>query len=147
MFNEKLKRLKLKEKLQNHMMVCGKKFLCEKILLQSLKVLQKTTKKNHKILLMASLINSTPVICMKTAEKKKGKTMKEFPYVLNRRNRITVSIKSVLQLINNKRKFVLEFSKEILTNSQNESAVLKVKESRQNEALIKKKFTFFRWFC
>lgn len=147
MFNKKLKRLKLKEKLQNHMMVSGRKLLCEKMLLQSLKVLQKNTKKNHKILLMTSLINSTPVISMKTAEKKKGKTMKEFPYILNNKNRITVSIKSILQSVNNKRKFVLELSKEILVNSQNSSAVSKVKESKQNEALIKKKFAFFRWFC
>lgn len=127
----------------------GKKNTCEKVFLKSLKLLQKKTKKNHKSLLQTAVVNSTSIIQLKQIKKKKRKTVKEFPFVLNKKNRITQSIKSILLTVNIKqnKNFFVKFSEEVLMNSGYKSNTLKVKETKHIEALSQKKYTFFRWFC
>ena len=145
----KNKKLFLRNKMYNHFMNDGKKFLCEQFFLKSFKILQKNTKKNHKKLTKLTIINTAPVVQMKQIKKKKRKTTKEFPFVLNRKNRITLSIKSVLNSLRRKSSFKTEkkLSDEIILSSQNKSEMLKQKKMQQDQILLKKKYVFFRWFC
>lgn len=141
--------LLLKKKLCNYLMKNGKKHVCEKVLLKNFKILQKKTKKNHKNLTQISIINNAPIIQLKQIKKKKRKTTKEFPFILNKKNRIALSMKSMLHELNIEKKTKLfnKIPEEILLSSQNKSNNLKSKETNHNNALIKKKYAFFRWFC
>lgn len=143
------KLLILKNKIYNSFMVAGNKHISEKTFLKSFKVLQKNTNKNHKDLFKAIIVNTAPIIQMKQIKKKKRKTIKEFPFVLNQKNRITLSIKTILKVLSRKKglKFHVKFPTEILSIVQYKSDTLKVKEKTHDEALIKKKYVFFRWFC
>lgn len=143
------KSLTLKTKICNYFMFQGNKSISEKFLLRSLKVLQKNINKNHENLLKLAIINVAPIIQMKQIKKKKRKTVKEFPFVLNEKNRISLSIKSILKSLNKKSNYKVykRFSSELLTISQNKNEVLKTKEINHENALTKKKYAFFRWFC
>jgi len=139
----------LRKKIYTHLMHHGKKSTCEKVFLKALKTLQKETQKNHKSLIQTAIVNTTPTIQLKQIKKKKRKTIKEFPFVLNKKNRMTQSIKSILLITNSrpKNKFFINFPEEILLTSNLKSNILKTKEIKHTEALLKKKYTFFRWFC
>lgn len=145
----KTKLLFLKNKIHNYMMLDGKKTVCEKILLKSSKILQKNIFKNHKNVIKLAIINTAPTIQMKQIKKKKRKTVKEFPFVLNKKNRITLSIKSILKASRKtsgtKIDTLLPF--ELLAVANNKSDILKIKKDNHKLALIKKKYIFFRWFC
>ena len=56
----KNKKIKIKNKITNHLMLNGKKKTSEKILLKSFKELQKYSKKQSKKLIKLALIFSTP---------------------------------------------------------------------------------------
>lgn len=143
------KRKQLKVKIYNHLMFNGNKSICEQIFLKSSKILQKFTNKNHKNLIKLAIINGAPIIQMKQIKKNKRKTVKEFPFVLNKRNRTALSIKSIFRFLREKQgtKFYDKLPNEIITSSQNKSDILKSRESSQEQALTKKKYAFFRWFC
>ena len=145
--NNKKNCMLLKNRIQTYMMVNGKKNLCEKILLKTSKLLQKRTKKNHINLITRSLINATSIISTKKIKKSKRKTIKEFPYILNKKNRLMLSIKRILHSLKRKSKITNELFLEIIAVSRMESDVLKSKEESHNTALIKKKYAYFRWFC
>ena len=139
----------LKKKFYSHLMSQGKKNTCENLFLKSLKAVQKNTKKDHKSLIQLSIIDNTTVIQLKHVKKKRRRTTKEFPFILNKKNRITQSIKSILKISNEKKKekFFHNLSNTILASSDYKNNILKTKETKHNEALAKKKYAFFRWFC
>ena len=63
----------LKNKIVNTLMKSGKKTTGEKILLKSLKSLQKSTDKNFKTLLHSAVVNSTSAFKINEQAVKKGK--------------------------------------------------------------------------
>lgn len=131
----------LKEKMYNHLMSEGNKSTCEKVIFKNIKLLQKTSKKNHTDLIKLAVINSSPVIQLRQIRKKKRKSIKEFPYVLKKQNRISLGVKMIVK--NNE---TTSFYEEILLFSKKRSEVLKIKETKQELALTTKKNIFFRWF-
>jgi len=72
------KKLEIKNKLINHIMVNGNKKTSEKILLKSFKNLQKDSQKQSKKIFQLAIINSTPIFKLhihkiKKKRKKKNK--------------------------------------------------------------------------
>ena len=100
----KYKKIKLKNKIINHLISNGKKEISEKILLKSFKELQKhSVKKSAKILKLA-LIYSTPIFKLHKITnkklKKRNKKPREIPaFISNQNSRISLAIKLILKSI------------------------------------------------
>jgi ribosomal protein S7 len=136
----KKKIINLKDKIYNHLMINGKKHICEKRIFKTLKFLQKKNKKNNIEIIKMALINLAPIIQLRQIKKKNRKTVTEFPYVLNQKNRISSGIKSITSLLNT------NSSHEILVIAKKKHELLKTRETKHKQALTKKKYAFFRWF-
>lgn len=134
----------IKNKICNHLMVGGNKFTCEKILFKNFKLLQKSTKKNHKDLIKSAIINISPTIQLRQIKKKKRKSLNEFPYVLKKRNRISQGMKNIIKE-QGKTVSQMLFEKIILI-SKKKTELSKVNEIYQKPLMSKKKYIFFRWF-
>ena len=146
------KKIPIKHKIFNHLMVNGNKETCEKVFLKSSKLMQKYLFKNHKELIKIAIINSSPIVNIRQVRLKKGKkkNVKEYPYVLDSKNRISLAIKFILNTVKQKDKKSLylhtNLQQEIVVNSQNNSNAIKKKEDLQKHTLLKKKYAFYRWF-
>ena len=83
----KHKKIELKNKIINHLILNGKKETGEKILLKSFKELQKSSKKQPKKLIKLALIFSTPIfkIYKITIKKKKKKLKKFLPLLIQKK--------------------------------------------------------------
>lgn len=136
----KKKPINLKQNIYNHLMFDGNKHVCEKKILKILKFLQKKNKKNTINIIKMAIINSAPIIQLRRIKKKKRKSVKEFPYVLKQKNRISLGIKYIIKTTNT------NLSQEFLTFAKKKHELLKLKEANQELALTKKKYSFFRWF-
>lgn len=140
--------IKLKVKVYNHLMKNGTKFLSEKIFLKSIKKLQKTYTKNHGNLIKFVVVFLAPLVKIKRIKNKKNKILKEFPYILNEKNRLTLSIKQIFKFLSGKKSisFHNKFAKEIFSISESKSQVLNLKKVDQEKIILKKKYSFYRWF-
>lgn len=136
----KKNQINLRDKIYNHLMVHGNKHVCEKKILKILKLLQKKNKKNNIEIVKMAIINSAPIIQLRQIKKRRRKTLKEFPYVLRRKNRISLGIKSIITTTS------INLSQEMLGLANKKHELLKIKEAKHKIALTKKKYTFFRWF-
>jgi ribosomal protein S7 len=101
-----IKTLNIKHKIFNHLMVNGNKETCEKTFLKSSKSLQKSLLKNYQELIKIGIINSSPTVNVKQVKLKKGKkkNIKEYPFVLDSENRISLAIKFILETVKKKKK-------------------------------------------
>ena len=117
---------------------------CERIILKSLKLLQANNNKNYKNIIKSALINTTPILEIRQIKKKKRKGLKEFPYILNKQNRIILGIKQLKN--SSKLNFSSSLFQNILLSSKKKSEYLKRKEVDQKNFVSKKKYAFFRWF-
>ena len=72
-----LKKLKktlfLKDSFENNIMINGLKSLAEKQFLKSMMLLQRSSLKNYKLILLLALINNMPILYLKKLKKKKKK--------------------------------------------------------------------------
>jgi small subunit ribosomal protein S7 len=145
------KKIDIKSKIINHLMLDGRKKTSEKILLKSFKELQKYSKKQPKKLVELAIIFSTPIFKIHKImnKKRKKKNIKEIPTLITtKKARISLAIKFILNTLKNKRSnsFYLEFHKEILTHMKNEGSAIQVKNETQKQALLKKHFfSYYRW--
>ena len=73
----------LKQKMINSMMKHGEKKMIEKIVKKSLKLIQKSDKKNHLNLLKHSIINATPTFKINIQVKKRGKKKQKKKFQLS----------------------------------------------------------------
>ena len=145
-------KIELKKKFANSMMKNGNKETIEKILKKSLKLVQKTSKKNYINLLKHSIINSTPTFKINEQSKKKGKrkTKKEIPiFIKGELNRITSSLNFLIfssyknHELNN---FYKKVSKEIVETSLQKSKSIEQKNEIQKQVLMQKRYLLnFRW--
>jgi len=123
-----IKTLNIKHKIFNHLMTNGNKETCEKTFLKSSKSLQKSLLKNYPELIKIGIINTAPIVNVKQVRLKKGKkkNVKEYPFVLNSENRISLAIKFILETVKKKenKPFYLytNLKQEIIANSQNNSS-------------------------
>ena len=147
-----IKTLNIKHKIFNHLMTNGNKETCEKTFLKSSKSLQKSLLKNYPELIKIGIINTAPIVNVKQVRLKKGKkkNVKEYPFVLNSENRISLAIKFILETVKKKenKPFYLytNLKQEIIANSQNNSTAVKKKDDLQKKTLLKKQYAYYRWF-
>ena len=134
----------LNNKLKNHLMTGGNKTKCEKIIRKSVKFYQKLNKKDHKDLVKGSIIISSPPIRLCEIKKKKKKNKTAFPYVVRKKNRISLGIKSVLSSKNNP--VQRNLFKEMASRLNHDSEVKEKLEENYKLSLKFKKSAFFRWF-
>lgn len=146
------KKLYLKHKLFNLLMLSGNKEACERIFLKSSKLLQKSLIKNNKEIIKIGIINSSPVVNIKQVRLKKGKkkNVKKYPFILDPGNRISLAIKFILEIIKQKAKkssyLYINLKLEIEASSQNDSSAVTRKDNLQKDTLLNKKYAYYRWF-
>jgi ribosomal protein S7 len=147
-----MQKLSIKQKIYNHLMIDGKKETCEKFFLKSSKLLQKSLNSNNIKIIKTGIVNSSPIVNIKHVRLKKGKkkNVKEYPYILNSKSRISLAIKFIIETVKKKENNLLNLSKnlkqEIIANAQNNSNAVKQKEELQKQTLLNKKYAFYRWF-
>lgn len=151
-FKKLQKKLKLKNKLLNHIMINGNKKTSEKILLKSFKKLQKDSQKQSKKIFQLAIINSMPIFRLYTLKmkKKRKKKIKEIPaFISNKSNRTSLAVKFILsKTLENKQLqfFFNKFKKEILLTSQQKGSTIESKNNLQKQIVLKKRlFSFYRW--
>jgi ribosomal protein S7 len=145
------KPLELKEKIINHFMKNGKKTISEKILLNSLKELQKISLKQSEELIKNAVINSLPVFKINKIENKKQKKkknkIKEIPFfIVNNKSRISLSVKLIIESLKKQSYFFKDFNKEILLNNQQKGNSVQLNTELQKKVILNKRyFRFYRW--
>lgn len=148
-----MKRVEIKKKIENHLMRNGEKKTSEKLLLQSLKELQKTSSKQTKNLIKLALTQTTPIFKLQKIEnkkqRKKNRKIKEVPFfILNNETRLSLAIKFILKVIKKKKakNFYTKLNQEILQNIKMEGEASEVKNNLQKQVLLNKRyFYFYKW--
>lgn len=146
------KKLYIKQKIFNHLIINGKKETCEKIFLKSSKLLQKSLIKNNTKIIKTGIVNTSPIVNVKQVKLKKGKNknIKEYPYILGYNDRISLAIKFIIKTVKKKEKNSIylhtNLKQEIIANSQNDSNATKRKEDLQKQTFLNKKYAYYRWF-
>ena len=93
----------MNEKIINQLLLNGKSATSEKIWLKSIKFFDKSFVKDHKKLINRALVNITPLLKVKQLKQKKRRSqVKEFPYIINNKNRISLALKFFLNKTKNK---------------------------------------------
>jgi ribosomal protein S7 len=145
------KQFEIKKKFINHFMKNGKKTTSEKILLNSLKELQKISSKQSEELIKNAVINSLPVFTIHKIEnkkqKKKKRKIKEIPFfIVNSKSRISLAIKLIIESLKKQSSFFKDFNKEILANNQQKGSSIQLKAELQKKVIYNKRyFRFYRW--
>lgn len=146
----KYEKIYVKNKIINHLISNGKKNTSEKLLLKTIKELQKTSLKQSKKLVNLAIILSIPVFKVhKMIKKTKKKKIREIPVIISsKKARISLSIKFILTTLKEKslKYFYIKFYQEIFLNIKNESSAILNKNKIQKNALLKKHFFYYyRW--
>lgn len=142
----------LKHRIVNILMFDGNKKTGEKILLKSIKLLQKLTSKKHTSLVQTAIMNSTPTFKINHQAVKKGKrkSIKEIPtFIINDSLRTMSSLKFIKtssSKLQSSTCFYKTFTKEIFLASQLKSNSVEKKTELQKQILINKRYlSKFRW--
>jgi len=147
-----IKTLNIKHKIFNHLMTNGNKETCERTFLKSSKSLQKSLFKNYQELIKIGIINTAPIVNVKQVKLKKGKkkNVKEYPFVLDSKNRISLAIKFIIETVKKKENKPLylytNLKQEIIANSQNNGSAIKNKDELQKNTLLKIHYAYYRGF-
>lgn len=131
------------------MLIDGKSTVSEKIWLKSLKFFYKSFVKSHKKAINRALINITPLLRVKQLkQKRKRAQLKEFPYIVNNKNRITLALKFFLTKTRNKKetKMYAKFVTDLITVANRSGVSINKKKSLYEYAFLKKKYFYYRWF-
>ena len=137
--------INVKMKTVNHIMRKGKKKTGEKLLIKSVKEIQKKSNKPHKEIIQLAVMNATPLFKISERRlKKKRKSLRQVPFFLaNRVIRTSTSIRNIIlkvKKLKSNETFYENFSKEIILSAQNKSEVIKNKNNAQKLALEQKKY-------
>lgn len=149
----KRKSLNIKSKLINNITLNGNKKTSEKILLKSLKELQKSSKKQSKELIKLALIQSTPIFKLHKITnkklKKKKRRVKEIPAFISKMSaRTSLAIKFILASVERKDSdnFYLKLKENLLITSQAKGNAVKLKNELQKQSIQHKRFfKNYRW--
>jgi len=131
------------------LLIDGKSTVSEKIWLKSLKFFYKSFVKSHKKAINRALINITPLLRVKQLkQKRKRAQLKEFPYIVNNKNRITLALKFFLTKTRNKKetKMYAKFVTDLITVANRSGVSINKKKSLYEYAFLKKKYFYYRWF-
>ena len=143
--------IKIQNKIINHLVINGKKHTSEKILLKSLKKLQKSSKKQSKKLLKLAIIMSSPTFKLHTLtqKKRKKKKGKEIPAFINKTKiRTSLAIKAILLTVRKRKSnnIHLALKEELILTTEGKSETIELKNTNQEQILTKKHlFRYYRW--
>ena len=147
-----MKILSIKTKLLNHLTKNGEKKTSEKILLKSLKKLQKNSIKSTKDIIKTALVFSTPIfkihILENKKQRKKNRKIKKVPYfIVNNTSRISLAIKFIMKSIKNNSGYLHnKLENEILLTSQQKGGSIVFKKDLQKQVVTNQKyFNFYKW--
>ena len=138
----------LKSNIFKKIMLNGNKQTSEKIFLKSLKIIQKIHyNKKFEDIVKFGLINSSPVVYLKTIKRKRKQTM-EFPFLLQDKLRLSYGIKLILKTckFSKFKKFYEQLNLELTESSKNLGLNKDKKLQLHQQAFAKKKFSNYRWF-
>jgi ribosomal protein S7 len=142
----------LKNKIINSFMFNGQKETSEKILMKTLKNIQRDQTKNFKKILQLFILNLTPVFKFNKQSKKRGKKKKITftPYLIpNNELRINFALKLLKSILSKNKQNNTEnnLSREIITSVfSNKSISTEKKVEIQNQILAQKRYFYkFRW--
>lgn len=127
----------------------GKKTLSEKIWLKTVKRFNKSLDKDHTKLINRALVNIAFLLKIKELKQKKRRAqVKEFPYIVPNKNRISLALKFFLSKKKNKNE--VQIYKRLVTDLlavANKSVTSTNKRKQVYEyAYLKKKYFYYRWF-
>lgn len=130
--------------LENLLIKHGNKNTSELIFKKTVKYLQKNNKKSHLNIFKFSIANSYNILLLKTPKIKK--LQYKIPYIIKKKRRIILSIKTIIAATKNrsKAKFFINFNEELLY-------LAKIKSSNAQSDFYKtvymqKIFAHYRWF-
>ena len=137
----------MNKKIINQLLVKGKSSISEKIWVKTLKLFFKAFVKNHKKVINRAFINIAPLVKVKQLKKKKRQLqLKEFPYIVNNRKRISSALKFFLNKTSNKSeiKTYQKLSASLLAVTNKSGIITNKKKSLYEYAFIKKKYFYYR---
>lgn len=145
--------MKIIEKFVNWITFNGKKETSEKLILQSLKYLQKQhKKKNSENLFKLALLHTTPIfwVYIYTNKKRRKKTFWELPGLIkNKMAWISLAIRFILQTTQkDKKPFYIKLSKEIYnsSNTNGKSTSILLKDTLHQKVITQKNYIkFYKW--
>ena len=146
------KNKEIKTRIFNSIMKNGKKRTGEKILLKSLKEIQKRSMKKTSNIISIAIKHTTPTLKLdhQKLKKKKRKTVQEIPtFIKNNFLRVNLSIKSII--INSKNNntattFSLKLANEFLNSTKLKSSSVEQVIEMQKQILSKRNVFFkYRW--
>lgn len=127
----------------------GKTTTSEKIWLKSLKFFYKSLTKNPKKVINKAITIVTPFLKVKQLKQKRKRfQLKEFPFIINEKNRISLALKSIINKtgkntnVNTYKKLI----NELLLTASNSGNLVNVKRESYAYAFVKKKYFYYRWF-
>lgn len=131
----------------SQLMLNGKTSISEKILLKSMKSMQKTLIKNHKKLIKIALINLTSLVKVKILKQKRSQA-KEFPFIVRKKVRIPLVLKSMFKSFGQKTDVRIEkqLVHELIQASKNVGSNTSKRRNLYEYSFIKKKYSHYRWF-
>lgn len=138
----------LKTKIFNNIMFNGSKQTSEKLFLKSLKQIQKiNSKKKFEDIIKLGLINSSPIVYLKSIKRKRKQTI-EFPFLLKNQIRLSHGIKLILKNCKVKKinTFYSQLNLELTDSSKGFGKNKEKKVQLHKQAFLKKKFANYRWF-
>lgn len=141
----------IENKLINHTTKKGKKTKSEKILNNSIKELQKCSKKQTKELIKLSIIRSSRIFKLKTIKNKKNKKQKariQHIFIHNKNKRFYFAIKLIVSSSNKAgfNNFHNNLKKEIFDTARFENNLIKTNREFEKLAFKQKHlFKYYRW--
>lgn len=127
------------------MLFNGNKFTSEKLLLDSLKFIQKKKKKDSKTILKLSLKNVN--IILSNIQIKRRKVVMPVPFFLKKSKRLTNSIKLVVKNSSlSKKNFPSVLQDNIIKLSENKGELKSKSVSIHTSSFLNKNLANFRWF-
>lgn len=142
--------IKIIKKILNHVTKNGKKIKSEKIMLQSIKELQKPFKKQSKKVIQLALILSNPIfklfiITQKKRKKKKDKVIPAF--ITKFSTRMSLAIKSIVKETRSSKipYFYKALKEKIIETNNLESTVINIKNENHKKILLNKRlFKYYK---
>lgn len=149
----KQKQIETKNKIINHLMVNGGKETGEKVLLKSLKEIQKESKKQSQELIKLGIVYATPAFKLhritNKKQKKRNKKVREIPaFISDKKARISLAIKFIVTNLKKKKSanFYEKLKQELLANAQYKGSAIQIKNELQKQVLANKRyFAYYRW--
>jgi ribosomal protein S7 len=131
------------------LLIDGKSAISEKIWLKSLKLFYKLYAKNHIKVITRAVINTTPLIKVKQLkQKRKRSQLREFPYIVNKKNWIPLALKLLLSKTKKEKeiKMYQKLVTELVNVTKKSGGSITKRKSLYEYAFLKKKYFFYRWF-